>query len=281
MDIRPSPIAGLWYPGQPQALQHDVDAYLDTAARGAPSAGEVVALLAPHAGHRYSGAVAAHAFQAVRGLARDVVVVACPSHFHADGPVLTSAHAAYATPLGMVAVDQAAVEQLGAALGRAFGLPPERALVPIHHDREHAIEIELPFLQRALQPGFRLLPLMVRDQSARVARALGAALAETLRGRRALLVASSDLSHHYPDGLARRLDATLLERVGSFDPEGVLAANATGEGQACGAGVIAAILWAARELGATRARVVQHATSADTTGDLEAVVGYGAAVIAK
>jgi AmmeMemoRadiSam system protein B len=281
MDIRPSPIAGLWYPGQPQTLQHDVDASLDAAARGAAPAGEVLALLAPHAGHRYSGAVAAHAFQAVRGLACDVVVVACPSHFHADGPVLTSAHEAYATPLGVVAVDRPAVEQLGAALGRALSLPPDRALVAIRHDREHAIEIELPFLQRALQPGFRLLPLMVRDQVAPVARALGAALAETLRGRRALLIASSDLSHHYPDGLARRLDAALLGRVGAFDPDGVLAANASGEGQACGAGVIAATLWAARALGATRARVVHHATSADTTGDVDAVVGYGAAVIAK
>jgi AmmeMemoRadiSam system protein B len=238
-------------------------------------------LLAPHAGHRYSGLVAAHAFISVQGLAVDTVVIACPSHFHADGPLITSAHDAYLTPLGAVEVDRPALQRLRVALARLLNLPPESALVEIRQDHEHAIEIELPFLQRVLAPGFRLLPLMLRDQSEPIARALGAALAETLQGTRALLVASSDLSHHFPDERARKMDAVLLERVGAFDPAGVLAVNASGEAQACGHGAIAALLWAARQLGATRARIVQHATSGDTTGHFLDVVGYGAAIILK
>jgi AmmeMemoRadiSam system protein B len=279
MDIRPSPIAGQWYPGQPQTLQSTVDTFLAAAAPVAPA--EVVGLLVPHAGHRYSGAVAAHAFRAVQGLAMDVVVVMCPSHYHADGPVLTSAHEAYATPLGRVAVDRPALERLRAGLARALQAPPEQVLVGLRNDREHAIEIELPFLQRTLAPGFRLLPLMLRDQSPAMARALAAALAESLRGQRALLVASSDLSHHYPHPIARQLDAALLQRVAAFDPDGVLAVNAAGQGQACGSGVIAATLWAARELGATQARVVHHATSGEVNGDLEQVVGYAAGIMIK
>jgi AmmeMemoRadiSam system protein B len=284
VDIRPSPIAGLWYPGQPQALQTALDAYL---AAAAPSEGEpiqpanVLGLLVPHAGHRYSGPVAAHAFHAVRGLAVDVVVVACPSHYHADGPLLTSAHDAFVTPLGAVEVDRLAISRLRATLAHALATPPESTLVEIRHDREHAIEIELPFLQRVLAPGFRLLPLMLRDQSKQIAHTLGLALAQTLNGVRALFIASSDLSHHYPDLLARRLDGTLLERVAAFDPAGVLAVNAAGQGQACGHGAIAATLWAAQALGATRARIVNHATSGDVSGDFSDVVGYGAAVIYK
>src|SRR5436190_2068566 len=116
-DIRPSPIAGQWYPGDAAALAQSVDAYLDAATVEAP-AGEIVGLIAPHAGHRYSGPVAAHAFRLVRGLSVETVAILCPSHFHADGPVLTSGHAAYATPLGAVEVDREAVGRLREELAK-------------------------------------------------------------------------------------------------------------------------------------------------------------------
>ena len=241
----------------------------------------VVGLLAPHAGHLYSGAVAAHAFRAVQGAQPEVVALVCPSHYHADGPVLTSAHAAYATPLGAVVVDQAAVARLRAELATALQLPPERALVAIRDDQEHAIEIELPFLQRSLAPGFQLLPVMLRDQDPALAEVLGAALAAVLRGRRALVVASSDLSHFYPQAQAVALDSEMLRRVAAFDPAGVLEAAATGVGQACGSGAIAAVIWAARALGANRAEVLKQATSGDVSGDYGQVVGYAAARLWK
>lgn len=279
MDVRPSPIAGRWYPGQAAALREAVDAYLAASPAG-PAAPEAVrALLAPHAGFLYSGAVAAQAFRAVQGARFEVVAVLCPSHYHADGPLLTSGHAAYETPLGQVPVDQAAVARLRAELAAELGVPPDKALRALRHDREHAIEIELPFLQRALAPGFSLLPLMLRDQSERLARALGAALARTLAGRRALLVASSDLSHFYPQPVAQQMDRAMLRPVAALDPAGVLAAQAAGLGQACGHGAIAAVLWAAQALGATRAQVVGQATSGDVNGEAAEVVGYGAAVV--
>jgi AmmeMemoRadiSam system protein B len=108
---------------------------------------------------------------------------------------------------------------------------------------------------------------------------VGRALAEVLRGKSALLVGSSDLSHFYPDSVARQLDAVILARIEAFDPAGVLAAEEEGLGFACGRGALAAVLWAARNLGADHVRVVSHATSGDVTGDLASVVGYGAAVI--
>ncbi len=281
-DVRPSPIAGRWYPAQANALRQAVDGYLEAApALAAPAADDILGLLAPHAGLMFSGPVAAHAFRAVRGARVDLVALVCPSHFHADGPALTTGHQAYATPLGIVAVDGAAVSEVRAALADSLGRLPERVLVDIRDDQEHAIEIELPFLQRSLTGTFSLLPIMLRDQSDEMALALGQALAQALAGRRALLVASSDLSHYFPQPQAEKLDAEMLRQVAALDPQGVLATQAAGRGQACGPGAIAAVLWAARALGAEQARVVRHATSGDVSGDFRQVVGYGAAVMSK
>jgi len=166
-DVRPSPIAGRWYPREAGALRQVVDDYLAAAPPLAqPIAADVVGLLAPHAGLMYSGPVAACAFGAVRGASVEVVALVCPSHFHDDGPVLTSGHQAYATPLGVVPVDAAGLAVVRTALAAELGGPPEQLLVAIREDQEHAIEIELPFLQRVLAGGFSLLPIMLRDQSA-------------------------------------------------------------------------------------------------------------------
>jgi AmmeMemoRadiSam system protein B len=151
----------------------------------------------------------------------------------------------------------------------------------VSRDREHSLEIQLPFLQRTLAGPFKLLPVMVRDQSPRVAQALGEALAGVLRGRTALLVASTDLSHFYPLRAAQTLDSTLLDQVEAFSPEGIYAVEASGKGYACGLGALTAVLWGAKALGADAVQVLKHDTSGSTTGDETSVVGYGAAVILK
>ena len=154
-------------------------------------------------------------------------------------------------------------------------------LTPLARDEEHAIEIELPFLQRALAGEFSLLPVMVRTHDPRELQALGEALAEVMAGSASLLVASSDLSHFYPLPIANQLDAAMLARIAQFSPDAVLEAEETGEGFACGVGAVAAVLWAARALGANAVEIVHHSTSAERTGDESSVVGYGAAVILK
>ncbi len=275
-DVRPSPLAGQWYPADPQALARQVDAYLE-AAQLPPLEGEVVGVMAPHAGYRYSGPVAGYAFAAVRGQAYDRVVVVSPMHHPYPAPLLTTRHQAYATPLGLVPVDHPVVEQVDAWLRRHLGF----GLTPVANDPEHSLEIELPFLQRALAGPFHLVPVMVRDQSEATARALGQALAEVLQNHRALLVASTDLSHYYPQSVAEMLDRELLRRVAAFDPLAVLRAEREGKGYACGKAALAAVMWAAQGLGATRVQVLRYATSGDVTGDYDAVVGYGAAVMLR
>lgn len=275
MDVRPSPIAGKWYPADPDRLRESVDALLDSAPAEAPK-GDVLGLLAPHAGHRYSGRIAASAFRLARGLPVDTVAVLSPMHHPYRDPLLTTAHEAYGTPLGAVPVDREAVEALSSRLRQTLGA----GLARVKADPEHSLEIELPFLQRVLG-SFRLVPVMLRAQTLQVARALSEALAATLQDRRVLLVASSDLSHFYSQSEAEKFDREMLDRIEAFDPQGVLAAEEQGTGYACGRGAIAVMLLAARILGATHSRVVDHGTSGDATGDYGSVVGYGAAVVWK
>ncbi len=273
MDIRPSPIAGTWYSGNRDALTKQLDGFLKPPPVEKPR-GELVGVIVPHAGHRYSGSVAGSAFSLMRGLNPEIVAVVSPMHSMAPAPVVTCGHEAYQTPLGIIPVDQAAVRSLNVAMEKRSGL----LLYPLRNDREHSLEIELPFLQCVLGD-FQLLPVMILDQRESTAEALGYALAEALAGRKALLVGSSDLSHFYSDSVARGLDSEMMRRVESFDPSAVIRAEEEEAAFACGRAAIAAVLWAAKTMGANRVTSVAYANSGDVTGDKSSVVGYGAAAI--
>lgn len=275
-DVRPSPIAGQWYPADPSSLAEQVDTYIQ-AARLPQIQGEVVAVMAPHAGHRYSGPVAGYAFATLRGLEPELVAVISPMHYPFSEPLLTSAHRAYATPLGEIPLDEQALNELHVLLKQELGFGISR----IRNDPEHSLEIELPFLQRVLKKPFKLLPIMVRDQHLITARHLGTALGGILQDRQAVLVASSDLSHFYPQSMAEILDGEFLRQVEAFDPQGVMRVEEEGKGFACGRAAVAAMLWAAKELGADHVQLLNYATSGDITGDYTGVVGYGAAVVTR
>ena len=270
LDLRPSPIAGTWYEGDPQTLTKNIDEYL-AKVRLPELNGEVIAVIAPHAGHRYSGLVAAHAFASLRGLVPDLVAIISPFHNFAPHPLITTKHQAYSTPLGNVEVDQAALIELGSDL--------DVPITPMSNDREHSLEIELPFLQRVLKSEFKLLPSMIRAQEPDVSKKLGRALANVLKNRKSLLVASTDLSHFQPEKTANALDREMLKRFESFDPDAIFEAEHSGRGFACGHAAVAAVLWASRALGANKVKILKYGTSGDVTGDHSSVVGYGAAVI--
>jgi AmmeMemoRadiSam system protein B len=276
LDVRPSPIAGKWYPGDSRRLSSSIDGYINAANLPAIE-GQIIAVMTPHAGHIYSGPVAGYAFAALRGLTPDLVVVISPCHYPYPQSLLTTAHQAYTTPLGLIRVDEKAVNALDTALktGLGFGISAVRC------DPEHSLEIELPFVQRVFSNEYQLLPVMVRDQSVHTVHELGKALAVVLRGRSVVLIASTDLSHFYTQQQAQKLDGELLHCVEAFDPEAVLRAEDEGVGFACGRGAVAAVLWAARDLGADTVKILHHATSGDVTGDYSEVVGYGAAVITR
>jgi len=272
LDLRPSPIAGQWYEGSPKTLAKAVDDYL-ARAKLPDLQGDVIAVIAPHAGHRYSGPVAAYAFASLLGLKPELVAVLSPYHSFAPYPLITTKHQAYSTPLGDIEVDQAAFVELQTHL--------DIPITPLANDKEHSLEIELPFLQRVLKNEFKLLPIMVRAQEAEVAEKLGRALAKTLKTRNTLMVASTDLSHFYDQHTAKMLDSEMLKRFESFDPASIFEAEQTGKGFACGHAAVASMLWAAGELGADKVQILNYATSGDITGDYSSVVGYGAAVVLR
>ena len=274
---RPSPIAGTWYSSNPRTLGEQVDDYIEAAViQEEDIPGKVVAIISPHAGYRYSGRTAGYAYRAVKETPRNLAVILSPLHAYASGDFITTNYASYKTPLGEVAVAVDLLNGLEANL-RQEGIILEQ----IKRDEEHSLEIQLPFLQRAWSNGFQLLPIMVRCGRAETIQTFAQSLFAALQGNDYLLIASTDLSHFHPLSHAEQLDAEMLRRIKALDPLAVLGAESERKASACGAGAVAAVLWASEMAGADYAGILNYSTSADVTGDTSSVVGYGAAVLTK
>ena len=264
--VREAAVAGMFYPADAEELSGMLRGLLS----GKRPGDAVRGVIAPHAGYAYSGATAARAYALVAGGGYETVVVIAPSHREYFEGVSVYPGRAYRTPLGEIPVDA----ELREALIRAC--PVVRASTA-GHGAEHAVEVHLPFLQQVLGE-FRLLPLVIGHQTGDVCFGLGAALPPLLAGRRALVVASTDLSHFHDDAEARRMDALVLADVGAFDPRALMVHLEEGSAEACGGGPAVAALTAFRGMGASRVDVTGYATSADVTGDRRSVVGYMSAV---
>jgi len=274
--VRQSPIAGTWYPGSPDELKEEVDGLLAQAEYFSTD-DALVALISPHAGYPYSGPTAAYAYRQLTGRHYDSVVLLGPSHYDDYGAYALSSKKYYATPLGLVELDQ---EFIGA-------LAPKIPLRRVTQDREHSLEIQLPFLQRTLGD-FKLVPIMmslpfylVGEEALAPCEQLAAALAEFARGRGVLFVASSDLSH-LPDYRAvKQFDARTEELFAAYDVPGLVRYMwEAHECRACGDAPIITALLAAQALGADRVRVLHRTNSGDVTGSRgpgQYTVGYMAA----
>jgi MEMO1 family protein len=270
--IRKAAVAGTWYPGTAAALAAAVDRHLANADRDARDVtGTLAALICPHAGLMYSGPVAAYAYRLLRGRVFDVAILVGPSHFVGFDGVSIYPSGGFETPYGVAPIDQPVAHALLAA----------SPIVREHraaHGREHSLEMQLPFLAR-LAPAVAIVPLVMGHQTAETARALGDALAAVVRGRNALLIASTDLSHYHDAATASRLDRVVLDCVERFDAEALQAALVENPEHACGGGPTVAVMRAARLAGSRDAVVLRYADSGDVSGDKSAVVGYAAAAL--
>jgi AmmeMemoRadiSam system protein B len=260
--LRRAAFAGPWYPGTPEALGAVVDRHV--AAR--PAMAGVTALVSPHAGLMYSGPVAGHGYGAVAGSAFDVAVLVGPSHYTPFTGVALCARGSFDSPLGALRIDEPLADRL-AVLSSLIRIDP------VVHAQEHSLELQLPFLARVL-PEVPILPLLMGTQDAKTSSALAKALSGALEGRRALLVASSDLSHYLDRTRAAALDEVVVDRLRAFDADGLQTELDRHPNHACGGGPIVAVMRAARALGATRAAVLHYADSGDISGDISHVVGY-------
>ncbi len=276
--IRPPAVAGQFYPGDPSQLD---GAVRDLLTEALPPRGErPIALIAPHAGYPFSGPIAADAFRQATGYSYDLVVILGTNHTTEpfDG-VSVFQGAGYRTPLGVAPVDQEVSQALATA-------DPSFAYRPEADAREHSVEVQIPFVQ-VLFPKARIVAAVVGEADPALAARFGHALARVLKGRNALIVASSDLSHYPDQADAEVVDRRTLEAAATLDPASLTAAirRSMGEGRpglltcACGEGPVLAAMTAARELGARRGIVVSYANSGDTLfGEPTRVVGYGAVI---
>jgi hypothetical protein len=269
--VRHAAVAGSWYPGSPAALIAEVDRYCASVTVRVD--GDVTGLIAPHAGLVYSGPVAAHAYAQLRGRTYDAVVIIGPSHRVGFDGAAVCLRGAFETPLGLAAI----AGDIADAILAATPVAHER---PAAHQREHSLEMQLPFLQRLL-PGVPIVPIVMGYQSRATVEELANALAGVLARRKALLVASSDLSHYHDAKRAAVLDAVVAGAIDAFDAAGLEHALEACPDHACGGGPIAVVMRAARALGARDARVLRYGDSGDVSGDKSAVVGYMAAAFVE
>jgi hypothetical protein len=276
MMVRKPAVAGQFYPADPNELSRLIDqCYLHPLGPGrSPPAprtrADVVSVVCPHAGYVYSGPVAAHSFLHVSSLPNpELLVVVAPNHYGLGSGVSSFERGEWETPLGRLRVDSEAAKKL-ASVAEIVAFDPSA------HRLEHSLEVQLPFLQRIYGDSIPLLPISLIFQDIDTAKTLSSALAELLRGRRAVIVASSDLTHYEPADVARRKDTALLQNVLKMDLEGFYSTLERLNVTACGFGAIATVMEVSRSLGLSKPELLKYATSGDTTGDNVQVVGYGA-----
>ena len=269
--LRRPAVAGRFYPGDPEDLRAEAQAYLSQSKSNDQTAVQAIGCITPHAGYLYSGHVAGAVFARLEIPERCVVL--CPNHTGMGRALAILSEGAWETPLGEVPVD----EGLAGALKRQFPALHEDAAA---HRAEHAIEVELPFLQLR-QPKLQIVPIALGTGQFEVLEALGVALAEVVAAQAApvLIVASSDMNHYESDAVTRVKDHRAIERILTLDPRGLFDVVTQQNISMCGFGPAVVMLTAARQLGATSAELVKYATSGDISGDRNAVVGYAGVVV--
>jgi len=281
MTVRKPVVAGTFYPADEAELIEAIEsAYLHRLGPGRLPSQETVeptpelkACVCPHAGYVYSGPIAAHSFLDVSQVRKpELVVIVGPNHYGLGSGVATYGEGEWETPLGKVAVDQ------GASM-RIIQLTGFVEIDKEAHRKEHSIEVQLPFLQHLYGGSFSFLPISLAFQDKATARDLGKGLAELLKEAadanvRAVLIASSDLTHYEPASQAKEKDTALLKHVQRLDLDAFYTTLERRNITACGYGAIGTIMEACRLLGYGKGRVNAYATSGDVTGDYDAVVGY-------
>ena len=269
-------VSGRFYPSRADELLRDVREY---ASPVETSAGRTSAIgcVAPHAGYIYSGSVAGAVYSRLE--IPEHCVILCPNHTGEGQPLAVMANIKWQTPLGEVAANP----EMSARLLHRFPALREDSAA---HRGEHAIEVQLPFLQ-ARRPELNIVPIAIGTSNFDVLRGLGEALAEVIAERetadegKVLIVASSDMNHYESDAITRVKDRKAIERVLALDARGLWQVVVNEDISMCGFGPTIVMLTAAKLLGATSATLVKYATSGEVSGDYESVVGYAGIIVKK
>jgi len=260
--VRRPAVAGRFYAGDPETLRRDIQQYVSVTGNKIHAIGCV----APHAGYMYSGHDAGAVYARLELPKRYIIL--CPNHTGVGEPLAMMSEGSWRTPLGDVPIDGELAKELLARF-------PLLAEDDIAHRAEHALEVQLPFLQE-LAVAFQFVPITVGSSRFDALSALGVAIAQVIESaaERVLIVASSDMNHYEPDAATRVKDKKAIDQVLAIDPKGLYDTVKKEDISMCGYGPTVAMLTAARRLGARSAQLVKYATSGDVSVDLDTVVGY-------
>lgn len=268
--IREPVWAGQFYDGRPAILSAQIDAFLDNAAKTPVPPGKIQALIVPHAGYVYSGQVAAYAYRLVKGKVFDSVVILGTSHRFGFKGCSIYSDGGYKTPLGIIEVDRSLAEEISQNSGFKF--------IPQAHAQEHSVEVQVPFIQKVL-PEAKIVPIVVGFPSKKTISTLAAALEKSLKDKKVLIVASTDMSHFYPHEKAAEIDGNTISLISSFKINELIDRLEKGENIMCGgSGVAASLLYASRT-GEGKVQVLRYQDSSQVGGSTAEVVGYLSAVI--
>jgi len=260
-------VANQFYPGDPRTLRQTLDRLIPTNKAKEPA----LAVVSPHAGYIYSGAVAGETFASV-DLPKDIIVMG-PNH-HGYGPAVSlMPDGSWQMPSGNVPINHALARQI---LAHSSNVEADT----LAHRFEHSLEVQIPFLQY-LRPDFTLTPLVVSHLSLGACREVGEALAAAIEAyaNPVLIVASSDMTHYESRQSATSKDSLAIKHIEALDPEGLYKTVTDNRISMCGIMPATIALIAALRLGATKAKLVRYTDSGETSGDTEQVVGYAGIVI--
>jgi AmmeMemoRadiSam system protein B len=276
--IREPAVAGFFYPRSAAALADDIDRMIEAARPPEQKQGHRArVLVSPHAGYKYSGSVAAAGYRVIKGLDFHTVVVISPSHVERFGYSSVFDGGGYETPLGLAATSRDQSNRIAGSNDRVIS--SLRGHLQTHLPRqEHALEVQIPFLQRSLEK-FKLVAIVMGDQSWDNCLALGDALAPLSADPGVLIVASTDLSHFYDAEKANRLDREFRDILSTLEVRAIYDRIETGRTEACGAGPVIAALLATGGLDGRSCSILDQKNSGDVTGDFTSVVGYLSAVV--
>lgn len=270
-ELRRPAVAGAFYPGNRFLLQRQVDGFL-AEAKKIDLEGELIALIAPHAGYIYSGPVAAYSYKQLEGKNFDTVILIGPSHHIGFGGASVYNQGPYQTPLGLIEIDSDLANKI---------IAQDKSIryIPQAHIREYSLEVQLPFLQRTLKD-FKIVPILINNLND--CQILADAVFKSIKGKNVLLIASTDMSHDYPYDVACQMDKRTLEAIEQLDIPKLQRLLANREGKLCGAAAVIVTLQTAKKLGTNKSAILKYANSGDVTGNKAGrIVGYGAVAISK
>ena len=269
-DIRQPAVAGLFYPDSPDEISRQIEDYLEKASKPETLGQNILGGVVPHAGYRYSGGVAAYTYKILAQKQPSTIFIVGPSHREHFESISIYPGTGLETPLGTVPIDT--------DLADIFTEHPDVIYSDRGYTQEHALEVQLPFLQKVMTQNFRVLPLAMGSQASDLVLELAELMHHHWKSDM-MLLASSDLSHFYRYDKAQVMDAKFQELVKKMDIDGLWSALNRHEIEACGFGPVMVLLELARLQGNCKTHILHYANSGDVTGDRDKVVGYMAAII--